>query len=225
MPVSSKSALLILGLLATLHAQPNTLMPEEQAQGFELLFDGHTTADWLEITGAAFPKSWSIDDGCLKPIAGLPGFQDIRTTAEYRNFDLRFEWRVGKGANSGVKYLIDKVDRWVTKDKTSYHARARGLEYQVVDDALNSDAQASLKNTSGALYGRIAPVGPAAHAAGDWNSARILVRGPHVEHWLNGQKVVECEGAADFGVRNTPISLQNHDSDAWFRTLRIRRLE
>lgn len=213
--------------------EPNRLTASEQAEGFELLFDGATTTGWLEITGDPFPhQSWKIEDGALKPIAGLIGFQDIRTVGDYRDFDFRFEWKVAKGANSGVKYLLEKVDRWVPKtapkdlpkDQTPYHARARGFEYQIVDDALNSEARADPKNTSGALYGKLAPLRAVSRPVGEWNEGRIVVRGGHVEQWLNGVKVVECECAAAYSEKRTPISLQNHDSDAWFRTLRVKRL-
>lgn len=212
-----------LGLAAGQH---NRLSPVEKTAGFVLLFDGHSSAGWAEITGDGFPAAaWKIEDGSLKTVAGLPGFQDIRTNGEYVDFELRFEWRVSKGGNSGVKYRLEKVDRWVAKDGRGYHARARGLEYQIVDDSLNAEARADPKNTAGALYGKVAPTVAAAHPAGEWNDARIVVRGVRLEHWLNGVKVVDCDCAIATGaVKPTPISLQNHDSEAWFRDLRLRPL-
>lgn len=218
-----RSWTLALALAALCCAQPNQLTPVEKAQGFDLLFDGHSSAGWLEITGDGFPASWKIEDGALKPVAGLLGFQDIRTVGEYRDFELRFEWRISRGGNSGVKYLLDKVDRWIPKGVAAYHARARGFEYQIVDDALNEDALANPKNTAGALYSKLAPSTAAAHAPGEWNESRIIVQGAHVEHWLNGTKVIDCECAAGRGPAATPVSLQNHNSDAWFRSLRILR--
>ena len=102
------------------------------------------------------------------------------------------------------------------------HARARGREYQIVDDALNADARLDPKNTAGALYGKVAPAKAAARPAGEWNEGRIVVRGEHLEHWLNGVKVVDADlaGAEKAG----PVSLQNHDSEVWFRDLRIREI-
>ena len=212
---------IVLGLLA---AQTNFPPPAAAPDGFASLFDGRTAEGWREITGDPFPTvSWRIADGALQPVAGLPGFQDIRTVSEYSDFDLRFEWRISKGGNSGVKYRLDKVDRWATRDGKSYHARARGLEYQIVDDALNADARSDPKNTAGALYGKLPPQRAAAHPAGEWNDARIVVRGVHLEHWLNGVKVVECE-CAPVAAKPSPIALQNHNSEAGFRNLRIRRL-
>lgn len=213
---------LLLNGIAT--AQQNRLAPEEKSAGFELLFDGESTSGWLEITGDGFPaESWKVEDGTLKTVAGLPGFQDIRTVMEVRDFELRFSWRIAKGGNSGVKYRLEEVDRWQAKDGRSYHARARGLEYQLVDDALNAEARSDPKNTAGALYGKVAPREAAARPAGEWNESRIVVRGRHVEHWLNGKRVVDCECAAAEG-RATPVALQNHNAEAWFRDLRIRRL-
>jgi hypothetical protein len=214
-----KAIVLVLAAALRCNGQHNQLTSSEQEAGFKLLFDGKTTSGWLEITGAAFPKSWTIEDGSLKAVAGLPGFQDLRTVGEYGDFELRFTWKVEAGGNSGVKYRLDKVDRWKTLDGASYHARAQGLEYQIVDDSLNPEAKSDAKNTAGSLYGKIAPTRAAARPAGEWNESRLLLRGTHVEHWLNGVKVVECECA---GPRKaSAIALQNHNSVAWFRDLRI----
>lgn len=202
-------------------AQPNGLSPEEKSAGFELLFDGHSAAGWREITGDGFPASWRVEDGCLRAVAGMRGFQDIRTESEFSDFELRFEWRISPGGNSGVKYRLERVDRWVPPNGAFYQARARGPEYQIVDDALNADAQESPKNTAGALYGKIAPVRAAALRPGEWNQGRVIVRGSHLEHWLNDVKVVECECAP---AATSAIALQNHNSEVWFRSLRILRL-
>lgn len=205
--------------MAAWGANPNVLTPEEKLQGFELLFDGSSTAGWLMIDGSGFPLGvWKIEDQALKPVAGLPGFQDIRTTGVYRDFELRFEWKISRGGNSGIKYRLEKVDRWIARDGVSLHARARGPEYQIVDDAADSEARLDPKNTAGALYGKLAPSAAAARPAGEWNEARILVVGNHLEHWLNGVKVVECECATG---GESPIALQNHSSEAWFRRLRV----
>ena len=112
-----RTIILGLGYLGLLAAQPNHLTAGEQRDGFVLLFDGRSTTGWREITGEPFPTvSWRIDDGSLQPVPGLPGFQDIRTETEYTDFELRFEWRIAKAGNSGVKYRLDKVDRWTARD-------------------------------------------------------------------------------------------------------------
>lgn len=189
------------------------------------LFDGKTTDGWLEITGDAFPRqSWTIEDGCLKAVPNPDGFQDIRTVATFRSFELEFAWRISAGGNSGVKYLIHKVDKWQSKTGKGYQARARGFEYQLVDDATNDDAKKDPRHRAGALYSRVAPSQAAARPAGEFNQSRLVVRGRHIEQWLNGVKVVELE-AEERELRESPISLQNHASEVWFRNLRIRRLE
>ncbi len=76
------------------------------------LFDGRTSAGWLEVTGAAFPKTWTIEDGCLKALPDPNGIQDIRTAETFRSFELEWEWKIGPAGNSGVKYLVHKTDRW-----------------------------------------------------------------------------------------------------------------
>jgi hypothetical protein len=141
------------------------------------------------------------------------GFQDLRTRGEYAEFEFEVEWRIEAGGNSGVKYLIERTNRWAAKDG-GFHARGRGAEYQIVDDA----SEANPAKQCGALYGRIAPKVKAARAVGEFNRSRIVVAGGRVEHWLNGERVVEYQAEAKAG----PIVLQHHNSNAWFRGLRIR---
>lgn len=185
------------------------------------LFDGATPSGWLEVTGKPFPtKSWTIEAGCLRALVVDGGFQDLRTVEEFENFEFQFEWKIAAGGNSGVKYLIDKVDEWKAKDGEGYHARGRGPEYQLVDDESNPDSRGQPAKQTGALYGVVAPGTHAARPAGEWNSSRIVVAPGRVEHWLNGVKVVEYRRVA----KRSPIVLQNHHSAVWFRNLRIRQL-
>jgi hypothetical protein len=202
-------------------AEPNQLTEAERREGWVLLFDGQTSAGWLEITGKPFPANcWAIEDRSLKALVRTDGFQDIRTTATFDSFDLRFDWKMLKDGNSGVKYFIQKVDEWT--NATGRQARARGFEYQLADDA-NADAASDPRRVAGSLYSRIAPSPRIPPKIGEFNHSRIVVRGAHVEHWLNGVKVVDFEAAPD-EVKASPISLQNHSSETWFRNLKIRRL-
>jgi len=142
---------------------------------------------------------------------------------------------MGKDGNSGVKYLIQRVDEWT--NQAGRQARARGLEYQLAGDE-NPDAASDPRRTAASLYSVIAPVPKVPVKIGEFNHSRIVVRGTHVEHWLNGVKVVEFDThdsavhkqmlqlakGADLRAES-PISLQNHTSEVWFRNIRVRRLE
>src|SRR3954469_23841045 len=154
-----------------------------------MLFDGKTTAGWEEITGKAFPSNcWTVEDGSLKALVRTDGFQDIGTKDVFRWFELQFEWKLLKDGNSGVKYLIQKVDEWT--NAAGRQARARGFEYQLADDA-NPAAVSDPRRGAGSLYSQLAPSPRVAPRIGEYNRSRIVVRGKRVEHWLNGVKVVE----------------------------------
>jgi hypothetical protein len=182
------------------------------------LFDGKSPQGWLEVTGFAFPAAaWRVEDGCLRSVhVESGGFQDIRTEAEFTQFEFEFEWRIEAGGNSGVKYLIDRINRWQARGG-GFNARGRGAEYQIMDDG----AQPDRAKQSGALYGRIAPRVNAARRVGEFNTSRIIVAAGRVEHWLNDEPVVEYRTPAKRG----PIVLQHHNSTAWFRRIRVRRIE
>ncbi len=219
---------------------PNELTNAERRQGWRLLFDGKTTAGWVEVTGKPFPTNcWTVEGGSLKALVRTDGFQDIRTVESFRSFDLQFDWKILKNGNSGVKYLIQKVDEWTNAE--GRQARARGLEYQLADDA-NEDAASDPRRVAGSLYSLIAPSPRIPPRIGEFNHSRLVVDGSHVEHWLNGRKVVEFDtGSADVRrlmrtylpagappdapfTQTSPISLQNHSSETWFRDIKIRAL-
>jgi hypothetical protein len=205
------------------------------AEEWRTLFDGKSSAGWLEITGKPFPATWTIEDGCLKTSPQPGGMQDIRTVEVFRSFELEFDWKLLADGNSGVKYLVQKVDEWTNKD--GRQARARGLEYQLADDH-NPDAASDPTRVAAALYSVIAPVPKITPRIGEFNHSRLVVNGTHVEHWLNGTKVVEFstgDAAVQKQLRTQrgkdgelleegPISLQNHSSEVWFRGIRVRRL-
>ena len=217
-------AILLIAVLAARAAEPNALTDTERLEGWRLLFDGKTSAGWLEVTGKPFPTNcWSVEDGALKAIVRTDGFQDIRTADTFGSFDLQFEWKILAQGNSGVKYFVQKVDEWT--NAAGRQARARGLEYQLADD-VNPDA-ASDPRLAGSLYSQIAPSPRVAPRIGEYNLSRIVVRGRRVEHWLNGVKVVEFDAGAltpALRLEAGPISLQNHSSQTWFRSIKIRPL-
>jgi len=221
-------------------ADPNRLTEDERRAGWRLLFDGRTTAGWVEVTGKPFPTNcWRVEDGSLKAIVRTDGFQDIRTGDSFRFFELQFDWKLLKAGNSGVKYLIQRVDEWT--NAAGRQARARGLEYQLADDA-SDEVGSDPKRVAGALYSLIAPTPRVPPKIGEFNHSLLVVRPGHVEQWLNGTKVVEFDPAnAEVRkllrddlpknsppdaplVESSPISLQNHSSEAWFRNLKVRVL-
>ena len=213
----------------TASAPPNVLSAEESAQGFRLLFDGASTAGWRDYRGATLGAGWGVVDGALT-ITGRA--RDIVTLDEYRNFELRLEWKVPSGGNSGVMFHVgeDLETPWLT-----------GPEMAVLDDARHPDGRSRLTSAGAAHSVYAAPSG-VVRPATEWNDARLVVNGPHVEHWLNGVKVVEYEmwsddwrqrvQASKFGrwpsygtLATGRISLQgDHGPGVQFRSIRIKVL-
>lgn len=190
--------LILSGLLLCLFAfekpqTPNTLTAKEKKDGWKLLFDGKTTTGWRGAYKDKFPdRGWSIENGTLtiqkSDGSESQSFGDIVTDAEYGNFDLMFDFKLTEGANSGVKYFVVEHQ---PKPKGS----AFGLEFQVLDDDKHPDAKLGRNGnrTVGSLYDLIPASGKKTNPIGEWNTGRVVSKGMHVEHWLNGKKVVEYE--------------------------------
>ncbi|GAB3976421.1 hypothetical protein GCM10028806_35920 [Spirosoma terrae] len=189
-------------LLATLVAAekpqtPNTLTDKEKKTGWTLLFDGKTTNGWRGAYKDKFPeKGWTVADGLLtiqqSDGSESQSFGDIVTTGEYGDFDLMFDFKLTEGANSGVKYFVVEQS---PKPKGS----AFGLEFQVLDDDKHPDAKMGRdgNRTVGSLYDLIPASSKKANPIGEWNTGRIVSKGHHVEHWLNGKKVVDYERGSE----------------------------
>jgi len=217
---------------AALAAEPNTLTPQEKSAGWKLLFDGKTTDGWVAIGKTAFPdKGWSVVEGTLYHMKAAGG-GDIVTADKYENFELTWDWKIGFASNSGVKYNLPNSDKNI------------GFEYQLLDDENEPDGKRGGRlHQTGSLYDLIEP--PAdkdLKPIGEWNSSRLVVNGNHVEEWLNGKKTVEFEMGSDdlkeriakskyksvagFGVKTaSPILLQDHGGDVWFRSIKLRGLD
>lgn len=225
---------------------PNTLTAQEKKEGWKLLFDGKTSNGWRGAYKDKFPeKGWNVSDGMLtiqqSNGSESESFGDIVTTGEYSDFDLVFDFKLTEGANSGLKYFV--VEQ-TPKPKGS----AYGLEYQVLDDDKHPDAKMGRdgNRTVGSLYDLIPAKNKKANPIGEWNTGRIISKGKHVEHWLNGTKVVEYERGSEhfrelvamskykapsynangrFGeAPKGHILLQDHGNNVSFRNMKIKQL-
>lgn len=228
---------------------PNALTAAERAAGWRLLFDGRTLAGWRGLGRTGIPaEHWVVADGAIRKVAsgsvpvqadGQPlAGGDLMTEATFGDFELAWEWKVTSGANSGVKYNVSES---LSTALPPVHA-AKGFEYQIIDDDRHADGRIA-KHRSGDLYDLVAAnERKRLRPPGEWNESRIVLRGNHGEHWLNGEKVVEYDlGTAQmdaalaaskyrdwpwFGVRRRGhVVLQDHGDEVHFRSIRIRELE
>lgn len=217
---------------------PNNLSKEEKEQGFELLFDGKTTTEWKSAKTGEFPKQgWEVKDGVLSVLSKTTSAErggDIITKKEYGPFELKFDFSITEGANSGIKYGIGN------------NGPGLGLEYQILDDDKHPDAKQGVvgNRTLASLYDLIPAVkeGRFINKPGEWNRGRVVVSPDNtVQHWLNGRKVVEYKrGDAiykalvarskyaeyeGFGLApKGPILIQDHGDNVHFRSIKIREL-
>ncbi|NND96400.1 MAG: DUF1080 domain-containing protein [Pirellulaceae bacterium] len=192
---------------------PNTLATDESAAGFELLFNGNNLDGWKHA------GNWKVVDGVMTR-EGKGGSLVYVTKKVPDDFELRFEWKVAKGSNSGVYY------------------RPTQYEYQILDNSVHRDGQ-NPRTSAASLYFCMQPSEDATKPVGQWNQARIVCKGSVIQHWLNGKKVVGFdyedpkwksnvdmlrERGGNLTARGGNLSLQDHGDPVWYRNLRMREL-
>jgi hypothetical protein len=199
--------------------------------GWITLFNGKNTSAWRGYLKSDFPAGWQIVDGALTRAGPAT---DIITKEKFENFDLRFEWKVAKGSNSGVFFNV-------VEDTALHHAYDSAPEYQILDNRNHRDGLNPI-TSAGSNFALHAPVSDVTKAVGQWNRARIVVNKGHVEHWLNGVKLLDyylwsgdwnqrvaASKFKDFPAygksRSGHIGLQDHGDWVAFRNIKIRRIK
>lgn len=217
-------------------AAPNTLTDDEQAEGWQLLFDGESLAHWRGFKQGEMPETgWEAVGGCLVRLSGEGSGEggDIITREQYDDFELTLEWRVpsGEPGNSGIFFNVTEEADYVYET---------GPEMQILNDVVHPDGQNPL-TSAGSNYALHAPAEGALLPPGMFNSVRIRVVGDRVEQWLNGVKMVDYElGSAEWRERVAAskfaewpyaeaerghLALQDHGDMVWFRNIKVRPLE
>jgi hypothetical protein len=220
----------------------NLLTSAERAAGWKSLFDGNSLQGWRGFHSDKVPAGWVVEDGCIKKVQaqgelGRAG-GDLITIDQFANFELQMEWKLSKGGNSGIKYLVSESLPATGRSGISF-------EYQVLDDDSHPDAKMGIagNRTTGSLYDLIpASKDKKIKPAGEFNHIRIIVKGNHIEHWLNGAKVLEFDRSSPefkqqvaqskfketkgFGeAKRGHILLQDHGDAVCFRNIKIRELK
>jgi hypothetical protein len=209
----------------------NTLTAAEKKAGWKLLFNGSNVAGWRAYNNKPF-DSWEVVNGQLHcKSANVKQRADLITAQQYDNFELQVDWKVDKGANSGIIYRVLE---------TSGPSYETGPEYQLIDDEGYAEKLQDWQK-SGSDYAMHPPSELAAKPAGEYNHTKIVVKGAHVEHWLNNKKVADFElwtsewdqlkqkgkwkDAKDYGMaKKGYIALQDHGGGIWFKNIKVRKL-
>lgn len=218
----------------------NTLSAQERSDGWELLFDGRSTTGWHTYGKSSIGKAWKAEDGTLRlDAASKKDWQtneggDIVTENEYGNFDLRLEWKIAPGGNSGIMFFVKE-------DSARYpYPWHTGPEMQVLDNAAHPDAKI-IKHRAGDLYDLISVSKETVKPAGEWNQVRIVANNGALDFYLNDAHVLHTTLwdeswqalVASSKFKNMPgfaafrsgrIALQDHGDNVWYRNIRIRRL-
>ncbi|MCA9068713.1 MAG: DUF1080 domain-containing protein [Planctomycetaceae bacterium] len=205
---------LLLSSVSVGYAQPaNELSEEEKRAGFELIFNG------TDLTGWKHSGNWVVEEGVITR-QGKGGSLVYQKSKVPDDFELRFEWKVAPGSNSGVYY------------------RPGQYEYQILDNKKHADGK-NPRTSAASLYFCMPPTHDATRKVGDWNSGRIVCKGTVVQHWLNDEKVIDFDYSKSqwkdnvellrlrggkLADRGASLSLQDHGDPVWYRSLRMRSI-
>ena len=207
----------------------NQRTEKEKQDSWQLLFDGATPSKhWRGFQSEEFPGGWVVDKGALHR-ADHAG--DIITKEQFQDFELSLEWRVEGPGNSGIMFRVSEDE-----DRTF----KTGPEYQILNNQVHPDGRNPL-TCAGANYALHAPTKDVCKPVGEWNHTRIVVDGNHVEHWLNGEKVVEYDLFSEDWEKRVAgakfadwprygrepkghIALQDHQDPVWYRNIKLQRL-
>lgn len=214
----------------------NVLTEAEKAEGWKLLFDGKTLDGWRDYNGDSLTAPWVVEDGCIRAKgSGSDASGYIVTDTIYENFELAWDWKIAEGGNSGMLYHVVENPKF----KVPY---VTGPEYQLIDDLGFPEPLEDWQKTAADYAMHVPdPSKTIIKPAGEWNTSKIVFDNGHVEHWLNGEKVLEFEAwtddwfekknsgkwkdAPEYGLaRKGVICLQDHGSAAWFRNIKIKEL-
>lgn len=204
---------------------------------WDILFNGNSVDKFKGYQLDGFPDVWKVKDGTLRTVTGGKNL-DLLTREKYKNFELEFEWNALNGGNGGVFFHVQEAIKQQSGNGNSANWLVN-YEMQLLDDVNFWDKEP--KRSAGALYDLIAPKNKQLNAVGEFNLSRLIVNGTKVEHWLNGNKVVEYEmdspalneliskskfkNIPDFAKsKDGHIQFQHHGQEMWFKNIRIRRL-
>ena len=214
--------------IMTAQNSANTLTAAEKAEGWKLLFDGKTLNGWRGFKSETPPAAWHAMNGEL--VRHETG-GDLMTVEQFGDFELRLEWKLSKDGNSGIMFRV------TGEGGQTYET---GPEFQILDNAGHKDGKEP-KTAAGSNYAMHAPVRDVTRPVGEWNDVRLIVRGPHVEHWMNGTRLLEYElwsedwearvKASKFGkmpgygrAKRGHLVLQDHGNLVWYRNVKVKPL-
>jgi 3-keto-disaccharide hydrolase len=214
--------------MSPLEQRAGSLTAAEQADGWKLLFDGQSLAGWRAYKSTTPPAGWRAVNGELVR-DGEGG--DLMTVEQFNDFELRLEWKISENGNSGIMYHV------VTGDEAPYES---GPEFQVLHNAGHKDGASPILS-AGSNYAMHPPVKDVTRPVGEWNDIRLIVNGTHVEHWMNGVKLLEFEQfSPDWYARlkaskfskmppygrhmRGHLVLQDHGALVTFRNIKIKTL-